>query len=67
MSALVRLLQRHDVPLVENDVYTELQFDFRHNRAAKGVRQARQDLIETGRVQLSAVNPNDFTIGPHFA
>ncbi|ROZ76683.1 PLP-dependent aminotransferase family protein [Ramlibacter sp. WS9] len=33
--ALVKLLQRHDVPMVENDVYTELQFDFRHNRAAK--------------------------------
>jgi DNA-binding transcriptional MocR family regulator len=31
----VRLLQRHDVPLVENDVYAELQFDLRRNRAAK--------------------------------
>ena len=33
--ALVQLLARHKVPLVENDVYSELQFDFRHNRAAK--------------------------------
>jgi DNA-binding transcriptional MocR family regulator len=32
---LVNLLRRHDVPLVENDVYTELQFDLRRNRAAK--------------------------------
>jgi DNA-binding transcriptional MocR family regulator len=33
--ALVKLLARHGIPLVENDVYGELQFDFRHNRAAK--------------------------------
>lgn len=33
--ALVELLDHHGVPLVENDVYTELHFDLRHNRAAK--------------------------------
>lgn len=33
--ALVTLLARHEVPMVENDVYTELQFDGRHARAAK--------------------------------
>jgi DNA-binding transcriptional MocR family regulator len=32
---LVGILSEHDVPLVENDVYSELQFDFRHSRAAK--------------------------------
>lgn len=32
---LVRLLARHAIPLVENDVYSELQFGLRHNRAAK--------------------------------
>lgn len=33
--ALVQLLRQDDVPLVENDVYGELQFGYRHNRAAK--------------------------------
>lgn len=33
--ALVALLDHHGVPLVENDVYTELQFGLRHSRAAK--------------------------------
>ena len=32
---LLKLLSRHDVPLVENDVYAELQFDLRRQRAAK--------------------------------
>jgi DNA-binding transcriptional MocR family regulator len=32
---LVKVLARHGIPLVENDVYSELQFDFRHSRAAK--------------------------------
>jgi DNA-binding transcriptional MocR family regulator len=32
---LLELLSRHDVPLVENDVYSELQFDLHHRRAAK--------------------------------
>jgi len=32
---LVSILARHDVPLVENDVYSELQFELRHSRAAK--------------------------------
>ncbi len=32
---LVQLLSDQNVPLVENDVYSELQFDFRHSRAAK--------------------------------
>jgi DNA-binding transcriptional MocR family regulator len=36
---LVQLLARHQVPLVENDVYTELQFSLRHNRAAKAFDQ----------------------------
>lgn len=33
--ALVALLARHGIPLVENDVYTEMQFGFSHQRAAK--------------------------------
>lgn len=33
--ALTALLEKHNVPLVENDVYTELQFDLRHVRASK--------------------------------
>lgn len=33
--SLVKLLRQHDVPLVENDVYAELQFDLSRNRAAK--------------------------------
>lgn len=33
--ALVALLERHGIPLVENDVYAELQFGVRHSRAAK--------------------------------
>jgi len=32
---LVQLLLRHNVPLVENDVYAELQFDLTKSRAAK--------------------------------
>lgn len=32
---LVKLLQRYDVPLVENDVYAELQFGPQRTRAAK--------------------------------
>lgn len=32
---LVALLRTHDVPLIENDVYGELQFGYRHVRAAK--------------------------------
>ena len=32
---LVKVLLRHGVPLVENDVYAELQFDLQRNRAAK--------------------------------
>ncbi|KHK50130.1 hypothetical protein PI87_23885 [Ralstonia sp. A12] len=32
---LVQLLSRHDVPLVENDVYAELQFGLHRSRAAK--------------------------------
>jgi len=32
---MMRLLRKYDVPLVENDVYSELQYDFRHIRAAK--------------------------------
>lgn len=32
---LVHLLQRHNVPLIENDVYAELQFSLQRNRAAK--------------------------------
>ncbi|GAB3628148.1 PLP-dependent aminotransferase family protein [Pandoraea terrae] len=32
---LVKLLLRHGVPLVENDVYAELQFDLLKSRAAK--------------------------------
>jgi len=32
---LVKLLLRHHVPLVENDVYAELQFDLNKSRAAK--------------------------------
>lgn len=32
---LVQLLARRDVPLVENDVYAELQFGLQRNRAAK--------------------------------
>jgi DNA-binding transcriptional MocR family regulator len=32
---LVALLHKHQVPLIENDVYGELQFDLRHQRAAK--------------------------------
>lgn len=32
---LLELLSRHGVPLVENDVYAELQFDLRRQRAAK--------------------------------
>ncbi len=32
---LAKLLLRHGVPLVENDVYAELQFDLQRNRAAK--------------------------------
>lgn len=34
-EALVAILTKHRVPLVENDVYSELQFDLRHSRAAK--------------------------------
>jgi len=34
-SALAQTLARHQIPLIENDVYTELQFDLRHIRAAK--------------------------------
>lgn len=34
-AEMVRILEGHDVALVENDVYTELQFDLRHIRAAK--------------------------------
>lgn len=34
-TGLVKLLEKHQVPLIENDVYTELQFDLRHIRAAK--------------------------------
>lgn len=34
-AELVALLDRHRVPLVENDVYGELQFGYRHVRAAK--------------------------------
>ncbi|MBP0625083.1 PLP-dependent aminotransferase family protein [Cupriavidus consociatus] len=32
---LAKLLRKHDVPLVENDVYAELQFDLQRSRAAK--------------------------------
>jgi DNA-binding transcriptional MocR family regulator len=32
---LVALLAKHNVPLVENDVYAELQFGLHHHRAAK--------------------------------
>ena len=32
---LVKILKRHAVPLVENDVYAELQFDLKMSRAAK--------------------------------
>lgn len=34
-AELVALLNRHRVPLVENDVYGELQYGYRHVRAAK--------------------------------
>ncbi len=39
-SELVSLLRRHNVPLVENDVYGELQFGYRHVRAAKAFDQS---------------------------
>lgn len=39
-AELVSLLRRHDVPLVENDVYGELQFGYRHVRAAKAFDQS---------------------------
>lgn len=32
---LVTLLHKHNVPLIENDVYADLQFDLGHNRGAK--------------------------------
>ncbi|MEM9359970.1 MAG: PLP-dependent aminotransferase family protein, partial [Pseudomonadota bacterium] len=32
---LIAMLDHHDVPLIENDVYTELQFTHRHIRSAK--------------------------------
>jgi DNA-binding transcriptional MocR family regulator len=34
-QALVQILARRGIPLVENDVYAELQFTVRHSRAAK--------------------------------
>lgn len=36
---LVRVLARHDIPLIENDVYHELQFGAHHVRAAKAFDQ----------------------------
>lgn len=34
-AALVKLLKRHDVPLIEDDVYSELYFDSKRPRPAK--------------------------------
>jgi DNA-binding transcriptional MocR family regulator len=59
--ALVKLFQHYDVPLVENDVYSELQFDFRHNRAAKAF-DKRGSCCTAGRLP-SAWHPGSRSAG----